>query len=131
MPGLSNTVENKVLDALCGGTAYTVSSPKLALTTVAVTEADTAATITKPTYPGYADRNLVNSTDMTAATGGSKVNAAVLAFPTNGGTGTPTVVGFAVLSGADVVLYGSVVPLDVEPGIAPQFDVGTLTLSGD
>lgn len=131
MPGLSNNVENKILDALCGGTAYTVSSPKLALTTVAVTEADTAATITKAAYTGYADRNLVNSSDMAAAVGGSKVNSAVLAFATNTGTTTPTVVGFAVISGADVVLYGSVVPIDVDPGIAPQFDIGTLTLSGD
>lgn len=131
MPGLSNSVENKLLDALCGGTAYTVSSPKIALTSVAVTEADTASTITKVAYTGYADRNLVNSVDMAPASGGNKVNSAILAFPTNTGGTTPTVVGFAVISGADVVLYGSVVPIDVDPGIAPQFDVGTLTLSGD
>jgi hypothetical protein len=131
MPGLSNSVENKLLDALCGGTAYSVSSPALALTTVAVTEADTASTITKPTYSGYVDHALNNAVDMAAAAGGAKTNKATIAFPSNAGTTTPTVVGFAVIAGGDVVLYGTVVPLDVEPGIAPQFDIGTLTITGD
>lgn len=131
MPGLGNAVENKLLNALCGGTAYTVSSPTIALTTVAVTEADTAATITKVAYTGYADRALNNAVDMAPASGGAKANQAVIAFPSNAGATSPTVVGFAILSGGDVVLYGSVVSIDVDPGIAPQFDIGTLTLSGD
>jgi hypothetical protein len=131
MPGLSNAVENKLLNALCVLTAYTVSSNVIALTAVAVTEADTAATITKAAYGGYADRALNNAVDMAPASGGAKVNQAVIAFPTNVGATSPTVVGFAVLAGGDVVLYGSIVSVDVDPGIAPQFDIGTLTLSGD
>jgi hypothetical protein len=131
MPGLSNVVENKLLDALCGGTAYTVTSPKLVLVTVAVTEADTAATIVKATYSGYADHTLNNATEMGGATGGAKANSATIAYPANAGGTTQTVVGFAITAGSDVVLYGTVSPLAVDPGIAPQFDIGTLTLTAD
>jgi hypothetical protein len=131
MPGLSNTVENKILDALLSGAAYSVSSPSLALTSVAVTDADTPGTITKVAYTGYADLALVNATHFDPAAGGAKVNKAALVFASNPGPGSSTAVGFAILAGGDVVLYGSVSSLVIGANITPQFDIGTLTLSAD
>lgn len=130
---LSNAVENKLLDALCGGTGYSVSSPTLALVSVAVTESDTASSITKLTYTGYADHSLNNSTEMNAASGGSKTNSAVIDFPTRTDAGaTQTAVGFAILSGSDVVLYGALSSnLSITQNVQPQFDVAALTLTAD
>ena len=60
MPGLSDATELLVLDSLFGdGTTNLFTAPTyLALTTVAVTEADTAATITEANYTGYARKAL-------------------------------------------------------------------------
>lgn len=131
MSGLSNTVENKVLDSLMGGTDYHPSSPlTLALTSVAVTESDTASTITKITYTGYADHSLPSS-EWNAASGGSKTNNTAIDFPQNTGVTSPTAVGFAIISGTDVVLFGSVPSTVISPNITPEFASGALTLTAD
>lgn len=112
--GFSDAVERKILDHLFGGTAYAPSSPLyLALTTVAVAEGDTAATITEATYTGYA-RKAVATTDMNAAATASnnttKTNLNALSFA--GCTaGTSTCIGFALCSSSsgagDVIMFGT------------------------
>lgn len=131
MPGLTNTVENKVLDHLMGGTNYSPASPlTLALTTVSVTESDTAATITKISYTGYADHSLPIS-EWAAASGGGKSTNTVIDFPQNTGATSPTAVGFAIISGADVVLFGTVPTTVISPNITPEFASGALTITAD
>lgn len=110
MAGMSNAVENKVLDHLFGDGTYTVTAPLyLAFTTVAVTDTDTGSTITEATYTGYA-RTAVGAADMSAASGGSKTNSNTITGPACT-AGTSTLAGWALLttsSGAgDIVFYGT------------------------
>jgi hypothetical protein len=131
MPGLSNAVENKILDHLMGGPAYSPASPlALAITSVAVTESDTASTITKISYTGYADHTLPYS-EWAAASGGGKATNTVIDFPQNTGATSPTAVGFAILNGADVVLYGTVPTTVISPNITPEFASGALSITAD
>lgn len=112
--GFSDAVERKILDHLFDDGTYTVTGPVyLALTTVAVAEGDTAATITEATYTGYARKAIAN-TDMNAASTTSnnttKVNGNALSFP--GCTaGTSTCIGFAICStssgAGDVIMFGT------------------------
>jgi hypothetical protein len=134
MPGFSNTVEQKILDAIFGGTAYTVTSPVyLALTTVAVTETDTGSTITEAAYTGYA-RKSIASADMGAATTSGKTNVNPITFA--GCTaGTSTVVGFAICSAStagDVILYGTLPSVVISTTQTPAtIAAGALTATLD
>lgn len=132
MAGMSNAVENKVLDHLLGGTTYDPPDTLvLALTTVAVTETDTGATITKAGYTGYTDFALTHATHWAAASSGSKANGAAIGFPQNGGVTTSTVIGFAVLNGTDVVVYGTVPSSAIGPNVTPEFAIGDLIVTAD
>lgn len=127
---LSNSVENKLLDHLFGGTQFTVTSPTtLALVKVAVTDSDTASTITKCDYGAYADLSLASSS-MGAASGGSKANSTLLAFP-QATSGSNSAVGFAVIQGTDVIFYGTVPTTTISTGITPEFAVGSLVATAD
>jgi hypothetical protein len=109
--GFSDAVEKKILDHITGKTAYASPGPLyLALTTVAVTDADTGSTITEANYTGYA-RKQIPTADMTAAAGTSSEThnntqeqfAACTA-------GSSTVIGWALCSassGGDVVMFGT------------------------
>lgn len=110
MAGFSNAVENKILDHVFGDGTYTVTAPTyLALTTAAVLETDTAASITEANYTGYA-RLAVAAADMSAAASGSKTNSNPLTFAACT-AGTSTVIGFAIVStssgAGDVILFGT------------------------
>lgn len=131
MPGLSNAVENKLLDHLLGGTTYDPPDTlTIALVSVAVTESDTGGTITKLTYTGYADFSLTHATHWNAASGGSKNNKAAIAFPQNTGS-SQTAVGFAVLNGSDILVYGTLPSTAIGTNITPQFAISALTVTAD
>jgi hypothetical protein len=111
MAGFSDATELLVLDSVFGdGTTNLFTAPTyLALTTVAVAETDTAATITEANYTGYA-RKALAAADMSAAAAGSKTNSAAQVFA--GCTaGTSTVIGWAVVSTASgagtVIMFGT------------------------
>lgn len=135
MPGFSDAVELKILDAICGGTAYTVTSPTyLALTTVAVTDAMTAATITEATYTGYA-RKSVASTDFGAAAAGSKSNVNAITFAACT-AGTSTIIGWALCStsagAGDVIVYGTCASTVISTTQTPAtVAIGALTINLD
>lgn len=111
MAGFSDAVEKKVLDHITGKTSYTSPGPLyLALTTVAVTDADTGSTITEAGYTGYA-RKLIATADMTAASGTSSEthNNTTETFAACT-AGTSTVIGWALCSASsagDVVMFGT------------------------
>jgi hypothetical protein len=135
MPGMSNAVELKVLELLVAKTAYTVASPLyLALTTSAVAETDTAASLVEANYTGYA-RKSVAGTDWGAASAGqiSNVNAITFAACT---ALTSTVIGWALVttaSGAgDVNAYGTLASLVVSSTQTPvNFAAGALVITAD
>lgn len=132
MAGLSNAVENKLLDHILAGTSYTPPDTlTIALTTVAVSESDTGSTITKITYTGYADFALTHATHWNGASGGVKTNKIALDFPQNTGVTSPTAVGFAVLNGTDIVVYGTVPSTTIGPNITPEFAISALSVTAD
>lgn len=132
MAGLSNAVENKILDHILAGTSYTPPDTlTIALTSVAITDSDTGGTITKVSYTGYADFSLTHATHWNSAASGAKTNKAVLSFPQNTGGTTATAIGFAILNGSDVICYGSVPSTSIGPNITPQFAISALTVTAD
>lgn len=107
MPGLSNAAEGKVLDHLTGKAAYASPGPlSLALLTVAATEADTPATLTKANYTGYADI-AVAAADWNAAGVDGIVETAVQKAGANCTGGSSAVIGWALIGGGDVVMFGT------------------------
>jgi hypothetical protein len=135
MAGMSNAVELKVLELLVAKTAYTVTSPLfLALTTAAVAETDTAATLVEATYTGYA-RKSVAGTDWGAASAGQIANVNAITFAACTG-GTSTLLGFALVttaSGAgDIQAFGTLPSLVVSVTQTPvSFGVGALVITAD
>lgn len=90
----SDATELLILAADTGGTAYGETSPTyFALTTVAVTDADTGSTITEATYTGYARKSIAN-TDFSSASAGSHTTANAITFAGATG-GSSTVIGGA------------------------------------
>jgi hypothetical protein len=135
MAGLSNAVELKVLELLVGKTAYTVTAPLfLALTTVAVAETDTAATITEANYTGYA-RKSVAAVDWGAAAAGQIANVNAITFAAVTG-GTSTIIGFALCTSAsgagDIQAFGTLPSLVASTTQTPvNFAPGALVITAD
>lgn len=107
--GYGDATELLILAADTGGTAYGETSPTFAaLTTVAVTDADTGSTITRATYTGYADKSVAN-TDFNAAAAGAHTNLNAITWA--GATAlTSTVIGVARVTtsgGGRLIRYGT------------------------
>lgn len=95
MAGASDYSENKTLNHLMGKEAWTMpTTVALALTTVTPTDSMTGATITEPTYTGYA-RKVIAAAALSAASGGEIKNAEALTFA-ECTAGSSTIIGFAV-----------------------------------
>lgn len=107
--GYGDATELLILAADAGGTAYGETSPTFsALTTVAVTDADTGSTITRATYTGYADKSTALS-DYNAPSAGAHTNANPITWA--GATGSSsTVIGYARVTtsgGGRLIRYGT------------------------
>lgn len=132
---MSNTTEIAALAAFLQGTdpAYRAGATQyLALFTADPTE--TASLAAEATYTGYAR---VALTKATAWTGGGNpfTNAALIQFGACT-VGTNTISHFAVVdtaSGAVAMMISGTLssPLNVSPGIQPQFAAGALSVSAD
>ena len=121
---LPNIIENQLLDALVGTTAYTVTTPiRLALVTA---NGDDATAGTQVTGGSYARQTIT----FDAASGGSISNNSVINF-----TGMPsaTVVGIEIYDNAGTpkrLAYGPLTTSRViTAGDTVQFAVSTVTLS--
>lgn len=114
MAGFSDAVEKKILDHLTGKTSYaspTANGLYLALTTVAVADTDTAASLTEAAYTGYARKQVVPA-DMSAAAGtSSETHNSVTETFANCTAGSSTVIGWGLCSSAsgagDLVMFGT------------------------
>lgn len=113
--GLSDATEKKAADTATGKTLWTVTAPTfLALSSVALTDTDTSASVTDLTYTGYARLSLAAADWNAASTSGGVTTAvAPIAAKTFGavtaGSGTAISWGrCTVVSGAgDLIIYGS------------------------
>jgi hypothetical protein len=139
LAGLSDAVEKKILDHLTGKTAYTSPAPLyLALTTVAVLDSDTSASITEANYTGYA-RIQIPAGDWNAATGTTA--AATNANQKLGGActaGTSTVIGWALspvssIAGAgDITHFGTCTSTVISTTqTPPTINAGALSIGLD
>lgn len=137
LAGFSDAVEVKVLNHLTGKTAYTSPGPLyLALTTAAVGDTDTSASLTEANYTGYA-RVQIPSTDWATASAGSVATSAQKAFA-DCTAGSSTVIGWALspistTAGAgDVVMYGTCASVTITTTQTPATVAsGALSMSLD
>lgn len=130
MSGFSDDAAKLILNAACGGTAFSPSATYLALTTVAIVRTDDCDSITEATYTGYSRLGVSSGDFAPAADPGTKTNTSVLDFAICTG-GTDTIVGVALVdsaSGSGLVIASADlgIPIDVEAGITPEFDAGAI-----
>lgn len=131
----SDYLENKILDHNLGDGAYTSPTAYLALCTAAVTDASTGASITEATYTGYA-RLIINASDMSAASSGSKTNSAALTFAAcTAGTSTITYFDIADASGTGAgnsLYWGTVTSKTIDTSnTPPTVAIGALVITED
>lgn len=132
---MSAAVERKMLDHLSTKTAYTPAANYLALTTVAVANSDTAASITEANYTGYA-RKAVAAADWNAASGANPatITTAVAEIFAACTAGSSIVIGWAICttaSGAgDILQYGTATSTTISTTQTPaQVAAGNLSVS--
>lgn len=125
----SDSRENLIQDADVGKSSYTETAPTFqALTTVAVTDADTGSTITEAGYTGYARKSCA-AADFGASAAGSRSNTTAEVFAACT-AGTSTIIGTARCTAAtvgQVIRRASVASTVVSTTqTPPQFAVGAL-----
>ena len=121
---LPDIIENQLLDALVGTTAYSITGPvKLALVTANGNDASAGTQVSGGSY-------VRQTIAFTAASGGSIGNSASISF-----TGMPavTVVGIELYDSAGSpkrLAYGALTSSrSITAGDTVQFAIGTITLS--
>ncbi len=139
LAGFSDAVEKKVIDHITGKSSYTSPAPLyLALTTVAVLDSDTSATITEATYTGYA-RLQIPAVDWNAASGttAAATNANQKLFASCNG-GSSTIIGWALspvstTAGAgDITFFGTCSSTVISTTQTPAtVNAGALSVSVD
>ena len=135
MAGLSNAVENKVLDDLTGKTTYTITSPTyLALLTTAAGEGDTAGSLVEANYTGYA-RKAIAAADMSAASAGATANTVAQTFATCT-AGSSIIIGWGLCSSAsgagDLIFFGTCSSTTISTTqTPPTIAISALSLTAD
>ena len=139
MAGLSDSVEKKILDHLTGKTAYSSPAPLyLHLTTVAVVDSDTCATLTSANYTGYApiqipaaDWNAASGTTAVATNANQKLGGACTA-------GSSVIIGWALGTAStaggsgDVTHFGTCTSTTVNTtNTPPTINAGALSIGLD
>ena len=149
MAGISNYVENKLVDHILRGMAWTApTTVYLALLTPEPSDASTGATISEASYTGYARGSLACSysnwkgtggettNTASAGTGGASTNAAIITCGSDASSGPTIVTHFAVLDSATIgagnVLFYAELPSNktINSGDpAPTFAVDALSIT--
>jgi hypothetical protein len=108
--GKSAYLQNKILDGVLGGSAFSLpSNVYVALSTVAWSASSTGSSMTEVATGSYSRVAVTNnSTNWPTASGGSKSNGTIFTFPTaSAGWGTILSVYIVDASSAGNVLYGA------------------------
>ncbi len=128
MAGFSDYLEDKVLDHVFGGVAYTAPATLyVALYTVAPTDTGGGTEVTGGSYARQTSTFTVSGTDPTTAT-----NAAAIEYPTaTGDYGTVVAVGILdALSGGNLLAYADLTTSKtVSTGDVFRFDAGDLDIT--
>ena len=128
MAGFSDYLEDKVLDHVFGGNAYTAPATLyVALYTVAPTDTGGGTEVTGGSYARQTSTFTVSGTDPTTAT-----NAAAIEYPTaTGDYGTVVAVGILdALSGGNLLAYADLTTSKtVSTGDVFRFDAGDLDIT--
>ena len=128
MAGFSDYLEDKVLDHVFGGSAYTAPATLyVALYTVAPTDTGGGTEVTGGSYARQTSTFTVSGTDPTTAT-----NAASIEYPTaTGDYGTVVAVGILdALSGGNLLAYADLTTSKtVSTGDVFRFDAGDLDIT--
>lgn len=128
MAGFSDYLEDKVLDHVFGGVAYTAPTTLyVALYTVAPTDTGGGTEVTGGSYARQTSTFTVSGTDPTTAT-----NAAAIEYPTaTGDYGTVVAVGILdALSGGNLLAYADLTTSKtVSTGDVFRFDAGDLDIT--
>ena len=128
MAGFSDYLEDKVLDHVFGGVAYTAPTTHyVALYTVAPTDTGGGTEVTGGSYARQTSTFTVSGTDPTTAT-----NAAAIEYPTaTGDYGTVVAVGILdALSGGNLLAYADLTTSKtVSTGDVFRFDAGDLDIT--
>ena len=126
----NNTTLANIGDAtgLVGSTS--AGSTQLALSTVALTDADTLLTATEVAYTGYARPTQARSSAGWTISGDTASNAALIQFGemTAGGPDTVVHLGLGFLATGDVLRLHQDLTADlvINNGVNPQFAIGAL-----
>lgn len=134
----SNYLENKLLDAVLGGPAFSLpATVYVALSTSAYSDASTGSSMAEVSSSGtgYARVAITNNaTNWPAAANGVKQNGATITFPLASGN-WGTVVAFYICdaSSAGNVLYGGDLSASrsIATGDTASFGIGTITITED
>lgn len=133
-----NGHENEVLDAQLGDGHTLLGTPvEIGLSTT--TPADDGTNITEPVGNGYARASVDNTTaNWGDAAAGVKSNAAEITFPAASGGGWGTVTHWILYSGGVAKIWGVLddgtgtpLPVEIEDGDTPRFQVGQLRIELD
>jgi len=128
MAGFSDYLEDKVLDHVFGGSAYTAPATLyVALYTVAPTDTGGGTEVTGGSYARQTSTFTVSGTDPTTAT-----NAAAIEYPTaTGDYGTVVAVGILdALSSGNLLAYADLTTSKtVSTGDVFRFDAGDLDIT--
>jgi len=134
MSQASNYLETNLMKALLGytdgafGTLSSAPTIHVAITTVPVTDSDTGATITEPTYTSYA-RVEHNGASKWAEVGGDAGhfdNTGAITFPpVDVGSSAEAITGFCLIDSptagtGNIICYGTT-SLTIDDNITPQF----------
>lgn len=133
MGSKSDYLEAAVLNEVLGGTAFSApATVYVALFTVAPSDSGGGTEVTGGSYARAAVTN--NSTNWPNASGGSKSNGTLIAFPAATAS-WGTVVAFAIFdasSAGNMLYWGSLTTsVAVASGRTAQFQIGSITITED
>ena len=127
MAGFSDYLEDKVLDHVFGGVAYTAPTKHVALYTVAPTDTGGGTEVTGGAYARQTSTFTVSGTNPTTAT-----SAAAVEYPTaTADYGTVVAVGILdASSGGNLLAYANLTaPKVVSTGDVFRFDAGDIDIT--
>jgi hypothetical protein len=126
----NNTAITNIGDASGLVATSTAGSTQLALSTVALTDADTLLTATEVAYTGYARPTQARSGAGWTVSGDTVSNAALIVFGEMSAGGPDTVVhlGLGFIATGDVLRLHQDLTADlvINNGVNPQFSIGAL-----
>ena len=133
MAGISDYLENKLLDHVFGATSY--SAPATLYVALSTTTPTDSGNVTEPTSGAYARVAVTNNTtNWPNASSGSKSNGVAITFPQATalwGTLTHFVI-YDAASNGNMIGFGALgASRTVDFGDVPSFAIGQLTITSD